>query len=73
MLALLLSLLMIAAPLKLKEHVAFVAIKNGMHDASGFLWCRGDVRRFAPDDGAHIKHLHAAILAFFGISAAPTR
>ena len=55
-------------PLKLRDHVAFVAIKNGMHDASGFLWCSSEARRFAPRDGAHIKLLHETIQAYFGLS-----
>jgi hypothetical protein len=62
----------VAQPIRLADHVVFVAIKNGMHDGSGFLWCSGDVRRFAPGDGAHIKDLHGAILAFFGVQGAPS-
>jgi hypothetical protein len=61
----------LAQPMKLQQHVTFVAIKNGMHDASGFVWSRGDIRRYAPADGAHVKQLHSAILAFFGLTAPP--
>jgi hypothetical protein len=61
----------ITPPVRLLDHAVFVAIKNGMHDARGFFWCRGDIRRFAPADGAHIKSLHGAVLGYFGIGIAP--
>lgn len=54
-----------ANPLKLQDHVVFVAVKNGMHDANGFICCHGDMARFAPTDGAHVKSLHTAVLDFF--------
>ena len=46
--------------------VTFVAIKNGMHDANGFAFYRGDIARYAPADGAHVKNIHGAVLGFFG-------
>jgi hypothetical protein len=54
-------------PFRLADHVVFVAIKNGMHDGTGFLWCGSEFRDFAPEDGAHVKHLHGAVLAYFGL------
>ena len=60
---------------KLSEHVVFVAIKNGMHAAHGYVCFLGDVSQFALPEGAHVKHLHSSISAFFGIehaAAAPT-
>jgi hypothetical protein len=63
----------ITPPVRLLDHAVFVAIKNGMHDSQGFFWCRGDIQRFAPADGAHIKSLHGAILGFFGVTAVPPR
>jgi hypothetical protein len=50
---------------RLREHVVFVAVKNGMHDPDGFVCCRGEVARHAPPDGAHVKSLHDTIHAFF--------
>lgn len=54
-------------PLRLSDHVVFVAIKNGMHDSRGYACFTGDMARHAPADGAHIKSLHAAVLAFFEV------
>jgi hypothetical protein len=56
-----------ATPVKLAEHVVFVAIKNGMHAANGYAYFRGVVARFAPVDGAHVKSLHATIAQYFGM------
>jgi hypothetical protein len=50
----------------LLDHVAFVAIKNGMHDAHGFISYRGEVSQLAPETGAHVKHLYSIVLRFFG-------
>jgi hypothetical protein len=62
-----------AAPVVLFEHVVFVAIKNGMHAQQGYVWCRGDVARHAPADGAHVKSLHAMVLQHFGAAATSAR
>lgn len=51
-------------PLSLKEHVAFVAIKNGMHSATGFVVAPEGMPR-APADGSHVKNLEAVISDFF--------
>lgn len=52
--------------LRMREHLVFVAIKNGMHASHGYICCQGDVGRYAPADGLHVKHLHNAIVQFFG-------
>jgi hypothetical protein len=51
--------------------VAFVAIKNGMHSGRGFCFFRGSVASHAMPQGSHVKSLHDAVLAHFGMNAAP--
>lgn len=54
----------------MKPQLAFVAIKNGMHDARGFLYHRGDVSAHVPHAPAHVKELFNVILKHFGIATA---
>jgi len=49
----------------LAPHVAFVAIKNGMHDSTGYAFFRGEVANHAPIEGSHVSGLHATISNFF--------
>jgi len=51
----------------LRPHVAFVAIKNGMHDANGFVYYKGRVADFAAHDGQHVKELFNAVVRYFGL------
>lgn len=51
----------------LENETTFVAIKNGMHDGKGYAYFQGDVSRYAPENGSHVKHLHSAVLNFFGL------
>jgi hypothetical protein len=51
----------------LSEHVVFVAIKNGMHDARGFFCAHGTVAKFLPASEAHVKSFHSTILSFFDV------
>jgi len=53
--------------LDLKPHVSFVAIKNGMHDANGFVYYKGRVAEYAAHDGSHVKELYNVVTKFFGI------
>lgn len=48
--------------------VAFVAVKNGMHDPQGFAFFRGAIDQFRPEDGAHVRNLHGSILEYFDIA-----
>lgn len=61
----------------LKQHVVFVAIKNGMHDGKGFVYYKGRVADFAVEDGAHVKGLYKVVSKYFGLDipghAAPVR
>lgn len=54
-----------AGTVELKPWVAFVAIKNGMHDARGFAFFRGDVARHAPADDAHVGRLYGTVMDYF--------
>lgn len=59
--------------LRMSEEVAFVAIKNGMHQSKGFAFFSSDIANFAPDDGSHVKDLYFTILNYFGVKrAGPT-
>jgi hypothetical protein len=49
----------------LKSQTVFVAIKNGMHDTQGYIYCQGEVSLYAPDNGAHVKHLYSTVMNFF--------
>ena len=51
----------------LKQHVVFVAIKNGMHDGKGFVYYKGRVADFAVEDGAHVKGLYTVVSKYFGL------
>lgn len=53
-------------PLALLPQVAFVAVKNGMHQGSGFAFVTPGVRPYLPADGAHVKLLHASMRDYFG-------
>lgn len=54
-----------AQSLPLKDQTVFVAIKNGMHDGQGYIYCHGEVARFAPVDGEHVKAVYSAVINFF--------
>jgi hypothetical protein len=56
-----------AARVKLASHVVFVAIKNGMHESHGYLYCRGAVEQFAADDGSHISQIYHTVMRYFEI------
>lgn len=53
----------------LYPEVAFVAIKNGMHQAKGFAYFTNGVEEFAPDCGAHVKEINTTIKKYFGLQA----
>lgn len=46
-------------------HVVFVAIKNGMHQGTGFAYFTNGVSRFAPTKGAHVKEIFQSVMGFF--------
>lgn len=49
----------------LLPEVAFVAIKNGMHQGKGFAYFSRGVEAFSPKNGAHVKELHETIRKYF--------
>lgn len=49
---------------RLAPHLAFVAIKNGMHQETGFAFFSDGVAPFAPESNAHVKFLHGSITNF---------
>ena len=54
--------------ISLVDHVAFVAIKNGMHQEEGFAFFTNKASKFSPKNKAHVKELYYSILNFFGIA-----
>jgi hypothetical protein len=59
--------------LALHPHVAFVAIKNGMHRADGYAFFGAGSALHAPPDGAHVSRLYHAIRGFFGLAEGASR
>lgn len=51
-------------PEPLLPHVAFVALKNGMHQSLGFAFFTAGVNAHAPADGDHVKALHTTVMAY---------
>ena len=51
--------------LKLKPQVVFVAIKNGMHAEHGYAYYQGEIKKFAPPDGTHVKEIYNAVMRYF--------
>jgi hypothetical protein len=51
--------------LRVLQEVAFVAIKNGMHQSKGFIFFTPDIANFSPEDGSHVKDLYSTVLNYF--------
>ncbi len=56
----------------LAPHVAFVAIKNGMHQSKGFAFFTPGLAPYAPADGQHVKELYSTVMNFFGADQSST-
>lgn len=54
--------------ISVKDHLVFVAIKNGMHQGEGFAYFSEGIKKLAPANGDHVKEIYTTILKFFGIS-----
>lgn len=54
---------------ELMSKVSFVALKNGMHCASGFAFFSEEVSRYAPSQHSHVKDLFKCICSYFGLNA----
>jgi hypothetical protein len=51
--------------LKMLREVAFVAIKNGMHQSKGFAFFTPIIANFSPEDGSHVNGLYFTALNYF--------
>jgi len=51
--------------IKMIEEVAFVAIKNGMHQSKGFAFFTPGIAVYSPENGAHVKSLYYTVLNYF--------
>jgi hypothetical protein len=51
--------------LKMLNEVAFVAIKNGMHQSKGFVFFTPGIARLSLEDGSHVKGLYSIVLNYF--------
>ncbi|MDC1523727.1 hypothetical protein N8468_03335 [Planktomarina temperata] len=49
----------------LEEHVVFVAIKNGMHNAVGYVVTNNDIVKASLYDQMHVKEIGISIINFF--------
>ncbi len=47
------------------NEVLFVAIKNGMHDSKGYVFCSPKCDFDIPSEPVHVSHLHNMILSYF--------
>ncbi len=53
--------------LNLLQEVAFVAIKNGMHQSKGFAFFTPGIAKFSPENGSHVKDLYFTVLSYFNV------
>lgn len=54
--------------LLLKDHIVFVAIKNGEHQSKGFAYYTDRISKFAPENNNHVSKIHDVILRFFELA-----
>ena len=47
------------------NQVVFVAIKNGMHDSKGYVFCSPNSNFKTPKEPAHVSKLYDIILSYF--------
>lgn len=52
---------------ELYSHVAFVAIKNGMHQSEGYAYLSSGIAPYAPPDRAHVRELNSTIRRYLGL------
>ena len=51
--------------LNFNDEVVFVAIKNGMHDSKGYVYCSPNCEFKTPSKPVHVSKLHDMILSYF--------
>ncbi len=54
-----------ASLIDLFNYVDFVGIKNGKHDEKGYLYYRGNIKKFLPDNNKHVKEIFNSINSYF--------
>ena len=47
------------------NELVFVAIKNGMHDSKGYVFCSPNLRFKFPKEPVHVSEIHDIILKCF--------
>jgi hypothetical protein len=47
------------------RELVFVAIKNGMHDKKGYVFCSTNTNFKVPSEPVHVSKLHEFILSYF--------
>ena len=47
------------------NELVFVAIKNGMHDPKGYVFCSPNLQFEAPKEPVHVSKIHDIILSYF--------
>lgn len=50
----------------LYREVAFVALKNGMHQSKGFAFFSPNIAKYSPRNGEHVSKLYYSIMNYFG-------
>lgn len=53
--------------ISLSQHVAFVALKNGMHNSKGYAFFSSGLADYVPEDNCHVKALNQSIRKYFGL------
>ncbi len=59
--------------INLKDHVVFVAIKNGKHQSKGYAFFSKEFEAYSPKDKNHVKNLYNSIIEYFSISIQNSR
>jgi hypothetical protein len=63
-----------AIKLEILQDVAFVAIKNGMHQSKGSAFFTAGIAKLSPENGSHVKELYSTVMNYFDIDgAAPSQ
>jgi hypothetical protein len=53
--------------LEILQEVAFVAIKNGMHQSKGFAFFTPDIAKLCPANDSHVKELYSTVTNYFNV------
>lgn len=53
--------------LEILQEVAFVAIKNGMHQSKGFAFFTPEIAKLCPANDSHVKELYSTVINYFNV------